>query len=74
MWFLLLLILIAVAAVAWNRLREVDDLVRPRTRRPADRAGEGAAFLYADASGVDAGCGDGGGGGSDCGGGGGDCG
>ena len=74
MWLLLLLILVAFAAAAWNRLRVVDDVVRPRTRRHADRTGDGGpVFLYAGASGVDAGCGDGGGGGSSCCGGG-DCG
>ena len=70
MWPLLLLVLVAIAMVVWNRLREADDVVVPRSRRrPADGGAE-TAFLYADAGGGDAGCGDGGGA-SDGGGGGG---
>jgi len=70
MWPLLLLVLVAIALVVWNRLREADDVVVPRSRRrPADGGGE-TVFLYANAGAGDAGCGDGGGG-SDGGGGGG---
>jgi len=63
MWLLLAVLISAVAAVVWNRLREADDVVVPRSRGTADRSGD-AAVVYADASGGgDAGCGDGGGGG-----------
>ena len=62
MWPLLLLALAALAAVVWNRLREADDVVVPRTPRPADAGADASVIMYADVSGEDAGCGDGGGG------------
>jgi len=61
MWPLLLLVLVAIAMVVWNRLREADDVVVPRSRRRPAEAGAETAFLYADAGGGDAGCGDAGG-------------
>lgn len=72
MWFLLIVLLGAIAALAFKW--ELAHAVGPRRRRSADEGGD-ALVAYGDAGsgdagGGDAGCGDGGGGGD----GGGDCG
>ena len=58
---LLILVLVAIAVVVWNRLRQADDVVASRARRPAD-GGADAGIVYASAGDGGADCGDGGGG------------
>ena len=76
MWTIPILMLAAAAAVIWNRYREADDVVVPRSRRPAANGRDSGAdglwpIGHGDGGGGDAGCDGGaeggGGGGSDCG-------
>ena len=68
MWFLLIVLLVAIAALVFRW--ELAAAVGPSRRSPADTGGD-VFVAFGDAGGGDAGCGDGDGG--DCGGGG-DCG